>query len=139
MAEGLFRKMLRDLGKEKEIEVGSCGIAAVEGLPASDNARKVMMDEGIDISTHRARLFSEELLDADLILTMTKSHKDYIINRFPHTKGRVFVLGEFAAGEKGDENVDIKDPFGGDEETYRRVLAELKERLEKVIKRLEIN
>jgi len=50
--------------------------------------------EGRDrLKLHRARQFNREALDADLILTMTQSHKDYILNRFPNTKGRVFVLG----------------------------------------------
>jgi protein-tyrosine-phosphatase len=117
--------------------VESCGIAAVEGMPASPNAVKVMKEEGIDISSHRARLLSEEILKADLILTMTKNHKDYILNKFPETKGRVFVLEEFASGQRGDENVDISDPYGGDEQTYRRVADEIKEKLKNVLARLE--
>jgi len=136
MAEGLFRKMVKERGKEKEIEVDSCGIAAIAGMPATPQAVKVMKDIGVDISSHRAKNLSEELLKADLILTMTKSHKDYIVDKFPYTKGRVFVLAEFAEDE-GDEGVDIADPYGGDEETYRRVAQALKEKLEKVLEKLD--
>ncbi|MDN5312053.1 MAG: protein arginine phosphatase [Thermoanaerobacteraceae bacterium] len=137
MAEALFKKILKERGREMDIMVESCGIAAVEGMPASPNAVKVMKEEGIDISSHRARLLSEEILKADLILTMTKNHKDYILNKFPETKGRVFVLEEFASGQRGDENVDISDPYGGDEQTYRRVADEIKEKLKNVLARLE--
>jgi protein-tyrosine-phosphatase len=137
MAEALFKKILKERGRERDIMVESCGIAAVEGMPASPNAVKVMKEEGIDISSHRARLLSEEILKADLILTMTKNHKDYILNKFPETKGRVFVLEEFASGQRGDENVDISDPYGGDEQTYRRVADEIKEKLKNVLARLE--
>jgi len=136
MAEGLFRKMVKERGKEKEIEVDSCGIAAIAGMPATPQAVKVMKDIGVDISSHRAKNLSEELLKADLILTMTKSHKDYIVDKFPYTKGRVFVLAEFAEDE-GDEGVDIADPYGGDEETYRRVAQALEEKLEKVLEKLD--
>ncbi|TYP58760.1 low molecular weight protein arginine phosphatase [Thermosediminibacter litoriperuensis] len=136
MAEGIFRKMLKERGKEKEIQVDSCGIAAVEGMPASPQARKVMEEQGVDLSSHRAKMLSQDLLNADLILTMTKSHRDYIINKFPHTKGRVFILSEFAE-ERGDEDADIADPYGSNEETYRRVAGIIKEKLEKVLKKLE--
>jgi len=136
MAEGLFRKMVKERGKEKEIEVDSCGIAAIAGMPATPQAVKVMKDIGVDISSHRAKNLSEELLKADLILTMTKSHKDYIVDKFPYAKGRVFVLAEFAEDE-GDEGVDIADPYGGDEETYRRVAQALEEKLEKVLEKLD--
>lgn len=136
MAEGLFKKLLKERGKDGQIAVESCGIAAVDGMPASCNAIKAMKEEGIDISSHRARLITRELLKADLILTMTKAHKDFILNKFPETKGRVFVLEEFAGG-RSDEESDIADPFGKDEETYRKVAREIKGKLQKVLERLE--
>ncbi|MDI3481501.1 MAG: protein arginine phosphatase [Tepidanaerobacteraceae bacterium] len=139
MAEALFKKLLEERGKQNEIMVESCGIAAVEGMPASPNAIKIMKEQGIDISSHKARLFSEEFLKADLILTMTKSHKDYILDRFPKAKGRVFVLEEFSSGQSGDENVDIPDPYGGNEDTYRRVADEIRQKLKNVLERLEKN
>ena len=134
MAEALFRKMLYELGKHDQIQVESYGIAAVEGQPASENARRVMAKEGIDLNSHRARQFNREALDADLILTMTQSHKDYILNRFPNTKGRVFVLGEFV-GDYGE----ISDPFGQGIEVYEQVAKELKQKLSKILERLEKN
>jgi len=134
MAEALFRKMLYDLGKQNEFEVDSYGIAAIEGQPASENARKVMEMEGIDLTEHRAKQFNKDVLNADLILTMTQSHKDYILNRFPNAKGRVFVLGEFA----GDYS-EISDPFGQGIEVYKKVAEELKQKLSKILERLEKN
>ncbi len=136
MAEGLFKKMIEDMGKEDEIEVSSCGIAAIDGMPASLNAQKVAKEYGIDISSHRSRLLKKHLLEADLILTMTKSHKDFIINKFPDTKGRVFVLGEFADTSCADDDIDIDDPFGRDEEVYRKVAEQIKSKLQHIINRL---
>jgi protein-tyrosine-phosphatase len=137
MAEALFKKLLEERGKQNDMKVESCGIAAVEGMPASPNAIRIMQEEGLDISTHKARLFSEEFLKADIILTMAKSHKDYILDRFPAAKGRVFVLDEFSSGQGGDENMDIPDPYGGDENVYRRVASEIKQKLKNVLERLE--
>lgn len=133
MAEALFRKMLYDLGKHEQIEVESYGIAAFEGQPASENAIKVMEMEGIDLKGHRARQFRQEALDADLILTMTQSHKDYILDRFPRAKGKVFLLGEFVG-----DYAEISDPFGQGTDVYKQVAQELKEKLSKIIERLDI-
>lgn len=132
MAEALFVKMLQEKGKHDEFCVTSSGISAIEGMPASENAQRVMKNEGMDLSEHRAKLFTQELLAADLIFTMTKSHKDYILSRFPRSKGRVYTLGEFA----GDD-VDIRDPFGENEEVYEKVANEIKGKLMKALERLE--
>lgn len=134
MAEALFRKMLHDLDKDEQFEVASYGIAAMEGQPASEDARKVMEMEGIDLASHRAKLFTQDVLDADLILTMTQSHKDYIINRFPRAKGKVFLLGEFVG-----DNTEISDPFGQGIDVYKKAAEEIKQKLRKVIERLEKN
>jgi len=134
MAEALFKKMLRDLDKHEDIEVASYGIAAVEGQPASENANKVMEMEGIDLTGHRAKRFTQDVTEADLILTMTQSHKDHIINRFPKAKGKVFLLGEFVG-----DNMEISDPFGQSIEVYKKAAEEIKQKLWKIIERLEKN
>jgi protein-tyrosine-phosphatase len=131
MAEALFRKILNDIDRLKDIEVASYGIAAIEGQPASQNAIKAMAEEGIDISGHKARRLTEEVMKADLVLTMTQNHKDYIIHRFPKLKGKVFLLGEFVG-----DNVEIPDPFGQDINIYKIVAKEIKDKLKRVVKRL---
>lgn len=138
MAEAIFKKMIKERGKQDEIKVSSCGIAAMEGEPASIFAQKVMKEHDIDITSHRSKRLSKEFLDADLILTMTKAHKDFLLDRYPDIKGRVFVLGEFSQDD-GDDNVDIEDPFGKDEAAYRKVYYQLKDKLNKVLDRLENN
>lgn len=136
MAEGILKKLMLESGKQEEFEITSCGIAARLGDEVSPNAVKVLHNMDIDISDHRAKQLTKELLEeVDLILTMTKSHKNYILNLFPHVKGRVFVMGEFAH-ERGDEGFDIIDPFGGDEDVYAQVADEIKRILEKVVERL---
>ena len=134
MAEGLFNKMLLDSGKDQEVFAVSGGVGAPEGQPASENAVKVMRNMGIDISPHRARQVSGDLMMADLILTMTKGHKAYILDQFPETRDRVFLLDEYVKGGVGE---DIQDPFGGDEHIYRMVAEQIKAKLGKVLERLE--
>ncbi|KYO65405.1 low molecular weight protein arginine phosphatase [Thermovenabulum gondwanense] len=132
MAAALFKKLAQEKGKD--IEIDSCGIAAVDGMPASSEAIQVLKERGIDLSGHRAKKLRENLLNSDLILTMTKSQRDYILNNFPKLKGRVFVLTEFI---NEGEFEDIEDPYGMGIETYKKVADELWNNLQKLIERIE--
>lgn len=108
MAQALLRKMLLDvLGeKGKEIQIISAGTGAVEGEGASRNAIAVMNAEGIDLSTHRARrLKREEIIKADLVLTMTINQKEEVIKMVPEARKKVYTLREFAEKPRGTEDV----------------------------------
>ena len=131
MAAALFKKLLHDVKASDKIEVLSYGIAAIEGQPASANAIEVMKMQGIDLGNHKAKLFTQSASEADLILTMTQGHKDFIVNKFPKTKGKVFLLGEFT-----DDNMEITDPFGQQINAYDKVAEEIKQRLHQVIEKL---
>jgi protein-tyrosine-phosphatase len=51
MAEGLFRRVVRDRG---EYYVISAGVGAVDGLPPSENAVRALRELGIDIAHQRS-------------------------------------------------------------------------------------
>lgn len=126
MAKALLLQRLQhqnemlDIG---EIEVWSAGLFAQEGLPASPEAIKAMNEEGIDISGHRALLLRDALIsDADLVLTMTVSQRDYLLERFPEKSVNTYTLSEFI----GDGAGEVLDPYGQDLEAYRRNLGQLK-------------
>ena len=121
MAEALLRKMLTEnLGeKAAEITVLSAGTGAVAGQSASSMAIKVMDQEGIDLSKHRAKKLTAELArEADLILTMTLAQKEAVLRLVPAAKGRVFTLREFAEGVR-----EIEDLIA-EAERLRRALEE---------------
>lgn len=108
MAEALLRKMLaEDLGEAAaQIRVISAGTGAVNGDSATNQAIHVMRSEGIDLSLHRARRVKrEEILEADLILTMTLAQKREVEALAPEAKDRVFTLREFAEGVRETEDV----------------------------------
>ena len=120
LAESLLERALKDRGLE--VEVTSAGTGAWDGAPASEGAYLVGLERGLDLSGHRARLLTRELVDeADLILTMARHHRARVDEL--GGEGRVFVLGEYA-GRDGDE-AEVSDPFGGDLEVYRHTCVEL--------------
>jgi len=115
MAEGLFRHATRG---SNEYRVFSAGVGACDGQPPSVNGVRALRELGIDITNHRSRMLSAELVEqADYIFGMTHSHVDTICLLFPHAAEKTFLLREF--DETLDEyEKDISDPIGGSFETY---------------------
>lgn len=125
MAEAIFRDKVQGL----DVSVQSAGIAAMEGADASTHARKVLKDRGIT-HRHQSQRLREDLIEwADLILTMTKSHKDLIGVWFPSASAKTYTLKEYVGYE---EDVDIADPFGGNLETYKNSALEIEQALERL-------
>jgi protein-tyrosine phosphatase len=86
------------------------------------NFVSLLILRGIDISDHVAAQFdAQDAKFSDVILTMTKTHKDWVLQHFPETKGKVFTLTEYA----GNPDDEVKDAFGKPLDFYQTVLAQL--------------
>jgi protein-tyrosine-phosphatase len=133
LAEALLRHKLRERGVDTVV-VGSAGTGAWDGAPASEGAYLVALEHGLDLSSHRARLLTRELVTvSDLVLTMARHH----LARAEQlgATGNAHLLGEYA-GRSGVE-AEVRDPFGGDLEGYRETFEELDRMLEAIVARLE--
>ncbi len=133
MAEALLKSALAGAGATG-VEVASAGIGAWEGSPASEGSYLVMLERGYDLSGHRARLLTRELVDeADLVLTMARSH----LGRVRELGGgaRAHLLGEYA-GRDG-ERAEVKDPYGAELDQYRDTYRELLEMMPALLARLQ--
>lgn len=103
--------------------VDSAGLAAHAGSPASNGSQKVAAELGLDLSAHAAKPFTPELLaSADLVLTMTTSHKAVLTRVAPHRADKIFSITEFL-GEDGE----VPDPYGGSLLVYRQTARRLHE------------
>jgi protein-tyrosine-phosphatase len=132
LAEALMRRALEQRGLGR-IEVLSAGTGAWDGAPASEGAYLVGLERGLDLSGHRARLLTRELVeDADLVLTMARHHRARVDEL--GGEGRVHVLGEYA-GRESDET-EVSDPFGGDLDVYRETCRQLETFIEAVVERV---
>lgn len=117
MAEAILRSKAIE-----GVTVRSAGVSAADGLPIATNAKTLI--EGADMPyTPVSNAVTEEDLEwADLVLTMTMSHKAMLLHSFPEMEAKTFTLKEFAApGEFGD----VHDPYGGSLATYRTTFDEL--------------
>ena len=140
MAEGIFKYMIHNKNI-MGINVSSAGTNVCDGDRANEKAVEVLNNHGIDISGHRARQLTEQLIkSSDLILTMTCNHKRIIENYLNKKSEKVFTLKEFAGIVSGENrkriNLDIDDPFGMNYNVYESVMKEIEIELEKIIKNL---
>lgn len=138
IAEGILKKMLKEDGIE-HLTVSSAGISGLENIPASPFAIEVAKLRSVDLSLHRSHQLTKKMLEeADLILTMSQEHLDYIrrIDRKAREKAfllRVFPQPHPLSNEDQNQGVlFIKDPIGGSLEDYKRSFLEI----EKEVKRI---
>lgn len=131
MAEGILRSLLKQKGVD-DIIVSSAGAGGLEGYPASGFAVEVAKNWDVDISGHRARQLSYEMIrNADLILAMSPEHADYILRTEPGAKSKTYLLKSFPAPYKASQE-GIKDPIGGSLDQYNQTYLELDEAMRRI-------
>lgn len=115
MAEGLLRGALND-GQE----VGSAGTGALLGHPADESVRTLLADRGIDVTTHRARQATVEILRwADLVLVMEQHHLKEVFEIDPTCRGKSFLTGHW------QNQFEIADPYRRGHAAFEQTLEEL--------------
>ena len=131
MAEYLLKKFL---GPRKNIKVLSAGTSVYVSMGASAETMAVLQKEGIDASMHRSQPLNKIMLKkADLILGMTKQHRDRILQLAPEVEKRVYLLREFANVSKSFEgDLDIPDPIGKPYPVYEECIWIIKEAIHKI-------
>lgn len=112
MAEVIARDEIGK-GGGAEVRVVSAGAAASRGSPATPEAVAAMEDVGLDLSGHRSRELTRELIaEADLILGMSRSHVAAVLAVDPTAAGKTTTLDP--------EGTDIPDPIGSPLDVYTR-------------------
>lgn len=106
-AEFLLR---RELGEGYEVR--SAGLGALVDHGPDEKALKIAAQNGLDISSHRARQVTMDMLKwADLVLTMEEDQKRGLLLKYPWLKGKVFRYGEPA-------QIDVPDPYRRPESAF---------------------
>jgi protein-tyrosine-phosphatase len=132
MAMGLLREKLRKAGLEGEYKVHSAGVWGLESQPPSLHARQMMAQRGIDISDHRSHdLTSQDVEEADLILTMERGQAEAISLESPPHAHKVHLLSELIG-----RHYDIRDPYGGLLREYHQCAAEIERIIEEGYSRI---
>lgn len=133
MAEAIARRLVQEAGRS-DIGVESAGTQAWDRSPASDEALLVGVERNLDLSGHRARRLTPEIVSsADLILAMSPTHLAEVREMDPNAKNVHLFAGYGIPGSKGHS---IADPFGGNLEDYRATADELERELKEILERI---
>lgn len=114
LAEGLLRRAL------PHADVSSAGVGAIEGGSMPSEAQMIADREGLQLAGHRGRQITTPIANnADVIIVMEKAQREWVVERFPQTRGRVFLLSHWADGK------DTADPFRKSQEFFERIFQEI--------------
>jgi protein-tyrosine phosphatase len=147
MAKGIMEAAIAgDFQLANQYSVDSAGLSAFPNEPASPYSISVLKEEwDIDISSHKSKLLNQNIISkADIILTMTRSHRDAIINYYPELISKVFTLKEYIsdinpeiAYEEYENTLDIVDPYGLPINMYRFCAKDIKMAVDRLILKLK--
>lgn len=131
LAEAMARKLATERGLDAIF--ASAGTNASPGLPASDASMLVGMERALDLSTHRSRMLTRELVEeASLVLCMGAHHLAHA--EALGGSGKTFLLTDFATSS--NDGRTIHDPFGAGLEAYREMADDLDVEIPRVIDRI---
>jgi protein-tyrosine phosphatase len=137
MAEAICRTLLAkrlnctvDELVDRGVLVMSAGTSATMGSRASAEGVKVLAEWGINLSDHESQPVTSQLVrHADVIWTMTRSHRQALVSQWPEAAARTSVLSRNGG--------DVSDPIGGTEDQYLRCAEQIKAELEARLAELE--
>ncbi len=95
----------------------SAGVTATHGAPAADEAVAEMARRGLDLSAHRSRPLTADMIErADAVYAMTPTHAEAATRLAPGHAGEIHPL---------DPEGSIPDPIGMGQEVYRETADRL--------------
>ncbi len=138
MAEVLMRKRLADkvgcqIGELEDhgLSVESAGIAAMSGGRASSESIQIMKEFDLDLTDHLSQPLTDRLAhNADVLLTMTRGHRQAIVAQWPELAQRTKLICH-------DQN-DVSDPIGGPTELYRNCANQIDAQLAAWVEELDL-
>ncbi|WP_285851027.1 low molecular weight protein arginine phosphatase [Sporosarcina aquimarina] len=127
LAEGIL--------KSKQLEgvaVRSAGVYATDGTFISNHSRLLLEEHGMPVTLTSRRFTEQDLEWADLILTMTVSHRETLRRAFGNSSDKIFTLKEYV----GAANYDVQDPYGGNLGVYQQTFKELSDQIDVLARKL---
>lgn len=107
IAAVLFRQWLQRQSVSGDWHVLSCGVWAKEGSSLPTTVQQSLLATGIDLTQHRScRVTADCLAGADLILCMTRLHKEVLHAEFPQFAGRMHLLSQMIG--QADDVLDVE-------------------------------
>jgi protein-tyrosine-phosphatase len=86
----------------------SAGFIRESGRTTPQRLQPIIESFGVDISSHRSRVVSAEMIDeADAIFVMDRENHYHLLRKFPRAHSKTLFLGQFDT----EEPLEIPDPY----------------------------
>ncbi len=113
---------LKQLLPDKHID--SAGVATekskLQDSPADPKAIKVGQEQGLDLSLHKAKQVTQQIVDdVDLILAMERDQIEQLCEIIPTARSKAFLFGHWI----GLSTID--DPYLQDESAFRQAFVNI--------------
>jgi len=133
MSEGILKVLAEDQDYW-HWQIQSGGLAAYPGAPPSAGSVTAALEEGVDIRSHRATLFTAaDARACDLILVHSGEHYYQVRSWGEDLEPKTFLLKNFPhPGDPGPQ-AWVDDPIGLELPAYRATFLELKEVLTRIV------
>jgi len=134
MAEGMFRKAIREAGLEQQVEADSAGTHAYHvGDTPDQRAQQAARQRGADISKLRGRKVADADFEAfDYILAMDGDNYSKLIDRAPKQHhGKIRRLLSFS---RKYPNLDVVDPYYGGTQGFEENLDMIEDAVQGLIR-----
>ncbi|BCF99401.1 phosphotyrosine phosphatase BceD [Paraburkholderia sp. PGU19] len=101
----------------KPVTYHSAGVRAFEGMEMDAVMKDLLVAQGLSVAPHRSRRLNIGMVrEADLILVAERNQIGQVEDLDRAARGKVFALGNW-------EGIDVVDPHGKSESSYRASLT----------------
>jgi glycine hydroxymethyltransferase len=130
MAEALLKHFLSS--RTNAFVVGSAGVDVINNLKPDKTTQQLCLDHGLDVSSHRSRQLTKEMIDqSDVVLCLAQEHLQSILSAYPRFQTKVFLLKQFLRSLPV-EDPSVRDPIGRPLDHYERCYDEIDEEVKRI-------
>ena len=128
MAKAIFDRRLIESNLDNIIS-DSGGLIRLYGAKAAENTIKICAQNGLDVVDHRSQQVNgTHLSQSNLLLAMEVEQVSYLKNVYSEYSDKIFILTGYGGGEERD----VHDPYGENEEAYKKIFDEIDNEIDRV-------
>ena len=128
MAKAIFDRRLIESNLNNIIS-DSGGLIRLYGAKAAENTIKICAQNGLDVVDHRSQQVNgTHLSQSNLLLAMEAEQVSYLKNVYSEYSDKIFIL----TGYNGGAERDVHDPYGENEEAYKKIFDEIDNEIDRV-------
>ena len=128
MAKAIFDRKLIESNLNNIIS-DSGGLIRLYGAKATENTIKICAQNGLDVVDHRSQQVNgNHLSQSNLLLAMEAEQVNYLTNVYSEYSDKIFSLTAYFGGEERD----VHDPYGENEEAYKKVFDEIEMEIDRI-------